>query len=81
MKRYILFAGDYYYPEGGVYDLVGSSDTVIEAKETHEKFLSDIGGDWAHILDIKTGECLHHFWRGKWINKNIIDDIDIDDFD
>lgn len=33
MKRYLLFAGDQYYPRGGMYDLRGDFDTLEEAVE------------------------------------------------
>ena len=32
MKRYLLFAGDTYYPGGGWSDYKGSFDTIEEAK-------------------------------------------------
>jgi hypothetical protein len=41
MKRYLLFMGDDYYPEGGMNDFVGDYDTVEDAiqaeKEEHLK--------------------------------------------
>lgn len=32
MKRYLLFAGDNYYPSGGMYDFVFSSDDINSLK-------------------------------------------------
>lgn len=49
MKRFILFAGDFYYPQGGMDDFVDSENTLKEAKELSE------GYEWAHVLDIETG--------------------------
>lgn len=49
MKRYLLFAGDTYYPNGGWYDYLGSFDTT-------EDCLRHIAGtpwDWWHIYDTK----------------------------
>lgn len=31
MKRFLAFYGDNYYPSGGVYDLLGDFDTLMEA--------------------------------------------------
>jgi len=44
-KRYWLFAGDHYYPNGGMMDYHSSHDTLEEAKEAGK------GWDWAHVLD------------------------------
>lgn len=33
MKKYIVFGYDQYYPAGGLGDVVGSFDTLDEAKE------------------------------------------------
>ena len=52
MKRYMLFCGDNYYPDGGIDDLVHIFDTIEEAKYV----ISCIYVDWAHIFDIKTGK-------------------------
>lgn len=34
---YFLFAYEYYYPSGGVHDLVGIYDSLSEAKEAYKK--------------------------------------------
>ena len=67
LKRFILFAGEHYYPGGGTRDYVNSFDTLEEAmafvesirKKPPEK-MGLMGGrvDWADILDKETGE----FW-------------------
>ena len=49
MKRFVLFAGEYYYPLGGMDDCMGKYSTLDEATSTCE------GYDWAHILDTQTG--------------------------
>jgi hypothetical protein len=55
--RYLLFAGNYYYPSGGAKDLVGSFSNLDEAidcaNKTMESYKED-GDCWAHILCIKT---------------------------
>ena len=58
MKNFALFAGDHYYPSGGMRDLVGRFDSVEEAVHfltTHE---DDEGYplqyDWYQIVDLTT---------------------------
>jgi len=52
MKRYWLFAGDNYYPDGGWNDFVGTFDAVQDAMK-HEKITDkNVGsGRWFHIVD------------------------------
>lgn len=49
MKRYLVFAGDVYYPEGGWKDFQGSYDTREEA------FLNcpnkESWDGWGHVVD------------------------------
>lgn len=47
MKRYLLFSGEDYYPNGGWYDYQGIFDTIQEAKNGHTQ-------GWAHIVDTET---------------------------
>lgn len=54
MKRFHLFVGDNYYPDGGAKDLQGSFDTIGEAVE-HVANMRN-GADWWHVLDSSTGE-------------------------
>lgn len=51
MKRYLLFAGDHYYPSGGWNDFVGSFDTAREAMEWAESKAIKDSDDWAHVVD------------------------------
>jgi len=52
MKRYMLFAGDHYYPSGGMNDFKGTFDTVLEA-------VMRIGdNDWWHVYDIQKDQKL-----------------------
>ncbi len=46
MKRYLLFSGEDYYPQGGFEDLVFSSDSIDECKQ----FVPE-EGQFAHIVD------------------------------
>jgi hypothetical protein len=48
MKRYMTFAGEYYYPSGGMNDFRGSFDTLDEAIG----FIEALDYDWMHVWDI-----------------------------
>jgi len=50
MKRYLLFTGNDYYPEGGWGDFGGDFDTIEEIKHT-EKYMVE---DWYQIVDTET---------------------------
>ena len=50
MKRYLLFAGDDYYPAGGWGDFVDSFSERVEALERAAQEMK--GKDWFHIVDI-----------------------------
>lgn len=59
MKRFLVFAGDCYYPEGGMNDFQGDFDTLEEARsfesKIKEKFESDWGDfNWTRIWDSET---------------------------
>lgn len=41
---YLLFAGDTYYPYGGINDFKGRYNSLELAKQAAQKF------DWAHIV-------------------------------
>lgn len=43
MKKYLLFAGNAYYPFGGMWDFCGDFDTVEEAKAVN--YVSPVGED------------------------------------
>jgi len=50
MKRYLLFTGNDYYPDGGWGDFAGDFDTIEEIKYT-EKYMVE---DWYQIVDTET---------------------------
>ena len=53
-KRYWLFGGDAYYPNGGMNDFVGSFDEIEQAEECVKS--EEYEFDWHHIFDTQTGE-------------------------
>lgn len=56
MERFLVFAGYRYYPRGGYDDYQDGFETLDEAKEYCGRLLRDHGRDWAHVLDIQTGD-------------------------
>ena len=52
MNRYLLFAGENYYPFGGFADYVGSRNSITEVKE---ELLNNNSYDWWHIVDSEKG--------------------------
>jgi hypothetical protein len=54
--RFLLFAGIFYYPNGGWDDFKGSYDTPAEAA----KAVLTMKNDWWHAVDTKTGERWDH---------------------
>ncbi len=51
MKRYLLFAGDYYYPVGGMEDFIGDFSTIERAKNKGVELIKNNKADWAHVYD------------------------------
>lgn len=52
MNRFLLFAGDTYYPSVGWRDLEGNFETVEQAEGAAE----ELDKDWWHIVDMESGE-------------------------
>ena len=48
VPRFLLFAGDKFYPNGGWQDFQGAFTDVIDALEK----ASNLGKDWWHIVDL-----------------------------
>lgn len=51
MERYLLFAGNMYYPYGGWNDLVDSYETIEDAVE----FAKEKNFEWWHVVDPSFG--------------------------
>lgn len=63
MKRFLVFAGDDYYPTGGWDDFVGDCDTLAEATALVEKRHRD----WAHCADLEGGPVRYYRHdKGCW---------------
>jgi hypothetical protein len=50
MNRFLLFAGDHYYPLGGWDDLIGDFAALEEALAAPRE-----GRDWWHVIDTNDG--------------------------
>ena len=65
MERFLLFAGDEYYPAGGWDDFRGSFKTVEEAEKKADKPTdrewANNSYDWWHIVDSTTGKSVKHY--------------------
>ena len=77
VRRYLLFAGEHYYPRGGWDDFRKSFRTRAEAESYVEARLADFTQErppwaamfathcgWAHIIDGETGEKLASWGEG-----------------
>lgn len=56
MKRYLIFAGDRFYPSGGWKDFKQSCETVEDALVCLIDVLMNDGADWYQIIDSVTAE-------------------------
>jgi hypothetical protein len=54
MKRYLLFCGTQYYPNGGWEDFRNSYRSLREAEINAD-------GDWWHIVDAATGQIVKEY--------------------
>ena len=46
MKRFLVFAGDAYYPEGGMYDFQDDFDTLEEVRSFEAKIKQEFKSIW-----------------------------------
>ncbi len=63
MKKFALLAGDTYYPERGINDLVGFYDSEVEARQRYgegSSIYSQYG--WGQIVDTKTWEIIEEMF-------------------
>ena len=55
-KRFLVFAGDHYYPAGGWSDLQGAYETLDEATAAMKAEAEDSLYRWANVVDLQTGK-------------------------
>lgn len=57
MKKYAVFAGDTYYPDGGWNDFAGWADDPAEIADVLRAYAEKWHGyNWCHAVDISKGE-------------------------
>jgi hypothetical protein len=65
MGRYLLFAGDEYYPSGGWQDYKGRFDSVKEALKAAASGTKNLDfqgtWDWWQIVDLATGKMVMEY--------------------
>lgn len=60
MKRYLVFAGSTFYPEGGMEDLSANHDTL--SKAVSDAFFCMRNKDWCHIYDTASMSVVYDFF-------------------
>lgn len=68
-KRYALFVGDCYYPDGGWSDFVGFYTSLEEANAAAVEPTDDCVSGWFfNIADLETGEIVASEWgiESRW---------------
>lgn len=75
MKRYWVFAGEYFYPDPGMWDFVASYDDPEAARSRAKQSVSGLRPlSWAQVVDSITGEVedfaehgagVTHIWFAK----------------
>ena len=63
---YLLFAGNDYYPKGGVEDLQGQFETLEAAIAGHDQNKFEYDGGWANVLCLDSLKLVKRFNCGKW---------------
>lgn len=60
MERYLVFANEAYYPDGGWQDFKLATDSLQEAKETADKYVKECRmSAWAHVVDTVTTSIIY----------------------
>ena len=67
--RFLLFAGEAYYPDGGAEDYIGGYSSIIDAVHEGLDLVSAESGahryaEWWNVLDTTTGDRLCSFSAG-----------------
>lgn len=50
--QYFVFAGDFYYPMGGMADFVSAHQTEDEADDVARQYVIDHGYSWSQVADV-----------------------------
>lgn len=66
--KFLLFAGEDYYPGGGARDFQGAFDSFEEAVAAHALLKFEYCGGWANIMRTSDYKVVWHWWRGREVN-------------
>ena len=69
-KKFLLFAGNDYYPKGGARDLIGSFDTLEDAQAAHDPNVFEYDGGWANIYSTESESIVLYFYGGVGWTEN-----------
>ena len=64
MKRYLAIAGDWYYPDNGLFQRHALFDTVVGAETWAAGVVSldvALASDWSHVWDLLEDKCVCAF--------------------
>jgi hypothetical protein len=61
MRRFIVFAGTFYYPGGGFEDYQTDVDEFEPARQFALGYLKANGNTWAHVFDLEQRKIV---WKG-----------------
>lgn len=62
MKRYLVFLGMHYYPDGGISDMFGEYDTIEECMTVLDKRIMEDFNPEYRTLD----QHIESFWEHSW---------------
>ena len=73
--RYLIFAGECYYPSGGARDLMATAIDGVKACETAVDFFQRYdarqgSGAWAHVYDTELGKIVARYGRDADMGTN-----------
>lgn len=62
MNKYVVFAGEFFYPAGGWEDMVGVFDNIEDARKLVSRNKREWRRDnkWYQIVDLKTLRIVQH---------------------
>lgn len=55
-ERYLIFAGEHYYPRRGFLDFVEEVDSFMDAKKMAMELLGKDDNEWAQIVNKRTNQ-------------------------
>lgn len=69
MKRYWLFGGNVYYPQGGITDFIAMFDTIEDTIKHYDSKIEEIatcGYGWFHVYDSELREVIRNIGHNDY---------------